>query len=313
MKKALLAIALCLVLTAGPLAAADSSVGRISSLAGRVLIDQFGKGAFIAAFRGDLLYPSSVVKTGADSSAAIEVQGKVQEIPADATIRVADLLAAGARKSGLPWFSAVGGLIRSFTEAARKTDDMTTLGSRAADVSDGTGPGDMDWALDESDASRLLPIAQDEMREGRYAAALATLARADPAAEPSLAWDLSFWKGFCYFQLEDYGDAVVHLSAAQAAGKASPGLAGTAENRRMLLFQLGSSYYLLGQDKAAIPLLESSLAQALGDVYEPYAALTLARALTAAGEPGKARAVAEGGLKKWRGTAVEKEFAALLR
>jgi hypothetical protein len=306
MKRMLRAVLWCLLLPSLPLAAADPSVGRISSLEGRVLIDQFGKGAFIAAVRGDLLYAATVLKTPVDGIVRIELQGKARDIPPDAAVRVSDLLAAGARRAALPWFSAVGGLIRSFTEAARKKEETPTLGSRAGDASKGAGAGDMDWALDEADPARLLPLARAAIREAKYAEALATLARSDPATDPALAWDLSFWRGFCYFQLEDYADAVRHHLAAQAAGRAA-----TEEDGRMLLFQLGSSYVLLGQEKSAIPPLESYMAQRQGDPYEPYAALTLARALAAVGEAAKARAVAEEGRKTWRGTALEKEFAAL--
>ncbi len=311
MRKTLQALLWCVVLPVLPLAAAGSSVGRISSLEGKVLIDQFGKGAFIAAVRGDLLYPATVLKTPADGSARIDLEGMLRDIPPGSSVRVSDLLAAGARRAGLPWFSAVAGLIRSFTEAAKKTEETPTLGSKAGDASGGAGAGDVDWALDEADAARLLPLAEASIGEGRYADALATLARADPAANPALEWDVCFWRGFCHFQLEDYAGAVRHLLKAQAVGREAVGTADTEARGRMLLFQIGSSYLLLGQESLAIPPLESYMAQRKGEPCDPYAALTLARALAAAGETAKARIVAEEGRRTWRGTALEKEFAAL--
>ncbi len=223
-------------------------------------------------------------------------------------MRVADLLAAGANKAGLPWFSAVGNLIRSFTDAAKPKNDRPTLGDRAGDASGGDGLGDMEWALDDADASRVIPRALELIRGGKCGEALAALSKAEPATDPALAWDLSFWRGFCYFQLEDYADAVRHHAAAQAPGKE-----GTTENQRMLLFQLGTSYYLLGQEKVAIGPLESLAAERKGDPYEPYAALTLARALAATGNAARARAVAEEGRETWQGTELEKEFTALIR
>lgn len=312
MKKTLIPL-VCVFLLAAFSAAADPSIGKIASLSGRVLIDAFGKGAFIAAIRGDLLYKASVLKTEAESRATIELQGRSQEIPPGATLRVADLLSASVRKGGLAWFAALGNLVRSFTEASQKKESDLTLGSRAGNASENSGMGEMDWEVEETDASKILPVALKEIRLGNYSAALGVLAKADPPTEPSLAWDLSFWKGFCCYQIEDYPDAVAYLSAAQAAAGAAKAPLGSAQNRRMLLFQIGSSHFLLGQDRAAIAPLEAYLAERSGEGYEPYAALMLARALAAAGDAGKARTVAEEAGRVYRGSGLESEFAALLK
>jgi Flp pilus assembly protein TadD len=308
MRKTLSALLWLTVLSGAAVFAADQSIGRIDSLSGKVLIDQFGKGAFIAAARGDQLYPATVLRTPADGSARVELQGRGQDIPAGATVRVSDLLASGARRAGMPWFSAMGNLIRSFTDAVKGREETKTLGDRAGDKSTAEVSDGMDWALDEADPSALLPQAQEQIRAGRYASALEILAKAEAPADPFLAWDLSFWRGFCFFQVEDYADAVKHHLAAQATGRP-----GAPENERMRLFQLGASYYMLGQEKAAIGPLETFMAARKGDPVDPYAALTLARALSATGETARARAVAEEGRRTWQGTALEKEFSALLR
>ncbi len=313
MKKPLVVFLCCFLIAISSAGAADPSLGRVVSFSGRLLIDSFGKGAFLAAIRGDLLYKTSVLKTDADGRATIELQGGSREIPPGATVRVADLLAASAKKGGLGWFAALGNLVRSFSEASQKKDGELTLGSRAADMSQGQAGDEVDWEVEETDAARLLPDAQREIGLRDYSAALAELAKADAPSDPAVAWDLAFWKGFCFYQLEDYGDAVKSHSEAYNRMKASRTAVGSPRNRRMLLFQLASSQYLLGQEKLAIPLFDEYLAEKSGDAYEPYASLLLARALAATGDARRARAVAEEGSRKYRGTELDGEFAALLK
>lgn len=306
----ILCMALCAAITAS---AADPSVGRIAAVSGSVLVDAFGKGAFIAAIRGELLYKASVLKTEADGRATIEIQGRTQEVPPAAIVRISDALAAGARKGGLAWFAALGNLVRSFGEASRKKESAQTLGSRAGNAGEGSSLDGMDWEVEETEPSKVLEKAKMQIEAGSHSAALAALAKADPALEPALAWELSFWKGFCYYQLEDYADAARSLSAARSLEGTSHVPLGAPQERRMLLFQLGSSLFLLGQDKAAVAPLETLLAEKGGEAYEPYAALLLARALAAAGETGKSRTVAAQWAKLSRGSPLEAEFAALAK
>jgi hypothetical protein len=313
MKKPLIALFCCSLLATWPVGAADPSLGKVVSFSGIVLIDSFGKGTFLTAIRGDLLYTASVLKTQADGRATIELQGTAREVPPGATVKVADLLAVNAKKGGLGWFAAIGNLVRSFSEASQKKDDELTLGSRAADVSRGPAGDEVDWEVEETDAARLLPDALKEIALRDYSAALAELAKADPPSDPAIAWDLAFWKGFCFYQLEDYGDAVKSHTEAYNRMKGSRASMGSTQNRRMLLFQLASSQYLLGQERLAIPLLDEYLAEKSGDAYEPYAYLLLSRALGATGDARRARAVAEEGSRKYRGTALDGEFAALLK
>jgi tetratricopeptide (TPR) repeat protein len=313
MKNPLIALLCCFLLSTWSAGAADPSLGKVVSFSGSVLVDSFGKGTFLAAIRGDLLYRTSVLRTAADGRATIELQGKSQEIAPGATVKIADLLVASAKKGGLAWFGALGNLVRSFSEASQKKDDQLTLGSRAADVSQGQGGDEIDWEVEETDAARLLPEAQKEIELRNYSAALAELGKADAPSDPAVAWDLSFWKGFCFYQLEDYGDAVKSHTDAYKRMKASRTAIGSPQNRRMLLFQLASSQYLLGQDMLSIPLFDEYLAEKSGDAYEPYASLFLARALAAAGDAKRARTVAEEALRKYRGTALEGEFASLLK
>jgi TolA-binding protein len=289
---------------------AETRIGSLKTVSGSVSIDAFGKGSFIPAVKGDDLYASTVITTGANGRATVELQGQTAEVPPGATVRIADLGAASAKKGGLKWFSAVGKLVKSFTEASRQKQGDLVLGSRAADASEEQSRG-MDWEVEETDAAALLPDARKLIDEGSYAAALQKLVKADTPDDPGVAWQLSFWEGFCYFQLEDYPDAVTHLAAAYTRTNASHDASISAADRGMLLFQLGSSYYLLGREKDAVPVLEAFLSSTPDDRYAPYAALLLSKALAGSGNAARSRTIATAALQKYRGTDLEPELAAL--
>jgi tetratricopeptide (TPR) repeat protein len=307
------AVLLIVILVSTLAFGAETKLGTVKSFSGTVTIDAFGKGVFIPVVKGDTLYTSTVLKTGPNGRATVDLQGQTKEIPPGAEVKVADLAAAGQKKSGLGWFAAVGKLITSFTEASKEKEGDLVLGSRAADVSQEQSSADMEWEVEETDPAVLLPEARKSIDAGGYAAALEKLAKADPPTDPALAWDLSFWKGFCYFQMEDYADAALSLSAARSLAGGTKTPLGTPTNQAMLLFQLGSSYYLLGKEKEAIPALEAYLSQDAEMRYAGYASLLLAKSLVATGNATRARSIANDALKKHKGTDLEAEFSALLK
>ena len=271
--KRILVLLLCVFACAAQ-APAEARMGTVKSIIGSVSIDAFGKGAFIAAAKGDDLYASTVLKTGANGRATLDLQGQLSEVPPGATVKIAELVAAGAKKGGLKWFAAVGKLVKSFADASQRKEEDLVLGSRAAEVSGGDSTG-MVWEVEETDATVLIPQARKSIEAGSYASALGTLAKAETPDDPSVAWQLSFWKGFCYFQVEDYSDAVRHLSAARERWKSLPWLA-TPADRAMLLFQLGSSLYLVGNEKEAGTVLGSYLAEFPDGQFAQYAKQVLA-------------------------------------
>jgi tetratricopeptide (TPR) repeat protein len=307
-RAALLVLAVTLGMLPAISSSAETRVGTVQSCAGTVTIDAFGKGAFIAAVKGDSLYASTVLKTGANGRASIALQEQTREIPPGATVKIADLLDTGKRKSSLGWFASVGRLINSLTKAAQRKEDDIVLGSRAADISQEQDDSAMSWEVEETDAEVLIPQARKDIDAGSYAAALVTLGKADPPTEPQTTWNLWFWKGVCYFQLEDYADAAASLSAANAVRGAS---LGTPDARALPLFQLGSSWFLLGKNDAAIPVLNAYLQQNANGPYAPYATLLLSKALAASGDAAKSRAIAIEGARKYSGSGLDADFAAL--
>ncbi|MGA2977295.1 MAG: tetratricopeptide repeat protein [Spirochaetia bacterium] len=289
---------------------AETPAGKITALSGNVQIDAFGKGAFIAAILGDALYSASVIKTDADAKATIDLQGITRQIPPGATVVIGDLLSSAAKKGGLGWFAALGSLFQSFSNASQHKNEEVVLGSRAADVGSEQGSG-YEWMEEEDSAEEILPQAQADIRNHDWGAALARLAKAEAPTDPSVAWDLAFWKGYCFYQSEDYDDAAAALSPAYDAMTSSKATPSSPANRRILLFQLGSSWFLLGQEKRAVPLFESLVADQIDDDYQPYAYLLLARSLKASGDAQRARTIAQEAGKKYSGTALASEFAAL--
>jgi tetratricopeptide (TPR) repeat protein len=306
-KSILLALFLCIGVT---LLTADTEVGKVVSLSGRVFIDAFGKGAFIPAIKNDTLYQNSVLRTDPDGKATVFIQGKNRDIPPATTIRIAEVLEAGARQSGLGWLQALRNLLRSVSEATRQKQEDLVLGSRAGNAEeedDGLG-----WMDDSAEAAELYAEAQADIQEQRYADALATLVRIKTSADASVQWNATFWKGFCYFQLEDYRDAARYLGEAKRMLQPEAEGPGTALQRRLLLFQLGASHYFLGEAKTAIPYLDAFLAERSADQYEPYAVLFLANALIATGDSLRAKSVLTDAGARFKGQEIEKELALLL-
>jgi TolA-binding protein len=85
----------------------------------------------------------------------------------------------------------------------------------------------------------------------------------------------------------------------------------TPDQRSFLLFQLGSSYFFLGKEKEAVPVLAEYLKDNPDAPLAPYATLLLARSLAASGDGGRARSLAGAAAKKYKGTDLESEFASL--
>jgi len=79
----------------------------------------------------------------------------------------------------------------------------------------------------------------------------------------------------------------------------------------VLLFQLASSYYFLGQDSQVVAHLERLLATGAPPEYEPYSYLFLISALKNMGKESEAQEYLDLTRDKYKGTSYEKEFSAL--
>jgi tetratricopeptide (TPR) repeat protein len=290
---------------------AETKVGAILSVSGAVTMDPFGKRAPIAPVKGDLLYASTILKTGTDGRAMIELQGATREIPPGTTVKIADLLSTGVKNRGLAPFELAGRVLRSFSAAWGQKATEKVLGTKANKTEQASD--EPSWEDGETDAATILAKARESIEAEMYDAALRELAAADRPSDPALARDLLFWKGFCNFQLENYSEAAASLSAANSLSSSSKSTVSTSADRGTLLFQLASSYYLLGQGKSAIPPLDAYLAENPDGPYAPYATVLLAKALDATGDISRARAVAADGAGRYKGSDLEKEFASIAK
>jgi hypothetical protein len=141
------------------IASAEVHLGTVRSIIGNVSVDTFGKGAFIPAAKGDDLFGSTVLKTGANGQAILDIDGRVIDLPPEATVKIAELVAASQKKGGLQWFAAIGKLVKSFATASKSKEGDLVLGTRAAEVNSSES-AEMEWAIDETEATVLIPQAR---------------------------------------------------------------------------------------------------------------------------------------------------------
>jgi hypothetical protein len=295
-----------------PRLSAETDLGSIVSLSGGVSIDAFGKGAFLPARNGDVLYQGTVVRTAADGKAVLLLQGIQSEVPPAAFVKVADLVKARSRSGGLAWLQSVGKALKSFTEAGKRQEQQVVLGSRAAEAEK---PGaDLEWMDEDESAEKLLKEAKRKASSMDYAGALTILAEAGEPVDVALAADILFWKGCLYYQTEDYADAERCLSDAYGRISSTPAAEASPKDsraHRVLLFQLGASRFFLGMDKQAAEVLQVLLWEGASEEFEPYSYMFALKALLSSGDKAQARALFEKGKPRLSGTALEKDFAAL--
>ncbi|MCX7029874.1 MAG: hypothetical protein NTU62_07100, partial [Spirochaetes bacterium] len=287
--------------------AADTAVGTISSLSGTVQIDAFGKGAFIAAMRGDRIYDTTVIRTGPRSGATIELLGKLSQIPPDTTFRIVDAMEGQRRTNRLGWFPALLGVVRDAVASFGASGSDVVLGSKAAEAT----ADDEEWIVEEDDPQEQLIDARKAVREGDWLHALNILdAIPENAADALLPGEVSFLRGSACFGLGDYAAARMHLAKAEPIirGSAEPE---AAEILPVLLFQLGASRFFVGEDGPAVAALTSFVALDADSPFAPYAYQLLLQALMAQGERTRAQQVLAQAKVRFVGTVHEREFMSL--
>lgn len=307
MRAAPLIAAALLVATVSASFAADAAVGSVTELSGTVEIDAFGKGAFIAAVKGDRVYDITVMRTGPQSSATVELQGTLARIPPDTTYRLADALEGQRRTKRLGWLPALLGVLKNAVASFNVSGSDVVLGDRQAEVRG----DDAEWIVEEDDPEQLLLEARDAVRKELWMLALSSIEKIPTSAAGSLPpGELAFLRGSACFGLGDYASAAVHLSAAEPLirGSADPDAAGILP---VLLFQLGASRFLVGEDGPAVAPLASFVALDLDSPFTPYAYQLLLRALAARGETAKAQEILAQAKARFAGTPHEGEFKTL--
>lgn len=287
--------------------AADAQVGTITAFSGTVQVDAFGKGAFIAALRGDRLYEASVVRTGPQSSATVELLGKTVQVPPAATFRIAEAIEGQRRTSRLGWFPALLGVLKEAAASFGSSGSDMVLGSKAADLSS----DDNEWIIEEDDPEQLLLDARMAVREGNWLQALDSLDRIPAGAADTLPpGEVAFLRGSACFGMADYATARTLLAKAELLIRAS-GDPETAQALPVLLFQLGAARFFIGEDGPAVDALASFVEHGADSPFAPYGYQLLLRALVARGERTRAQQVLAQAKARFAGTAYEREFTAL--
>ena len=301
-------IAAALLLIAAPASfAADTVVGAITAISGSVEIDAFGKGAFIPAVRGDRLYDATVIRTGAQSGAAIELLGKTGQVPPATTFRISVAIEGQRRTNRLGWLPALVGVLRDAVASFGASGSDVVLGSKAADATSGAD----EWIVEEDDPEQLLLDARAAVREGNWLRALSTLDGIPESAARALPpGEVAFLRGSACFGLGDYATARTHLAKAEPLVRRSvdPGAAGMLP---LLLFQLGASRFFVGEDGPAVETLASFLALDADSPFTPYGYQLLIQALTARGDRAQAQQVLAQARVRFAGTVHESEFTSL--
>ena len=301
----LLGITMCLLFSH-----ADSDVGKVLSVQGEVRIDAFGKNTFLDALEGDLLYESSVIRTGNNGTAVLLILDKRTEIPPGAGIRVVELLETQQRTRSIGWFQALGRFLGDILESAGGSEEEVALGSRASEG--GSEEESVAWVEEMEDDDELFLSAQEKIGEQDYSGALADLLQIE--SEESFLYleaDLNFWKGFCYFQMEGYADAREHLARAHGEELFAEYEGEILPINRVLPFQLGASLYILGNEEESISYLEEVIAEKAKDEYTFYSFLLLIPILVATGQEEKARVRWDNARELFKGTDQESDIAGL--
>ena len=197
-------VLILLVLFVGIRGFADTEVGEIVEIDGYVSIDTFGAGKFIEAVEGEVLYDSTILRVGFESSAQIRVSDESKTIPADTEVSLAAISSASERKRRRRWLPSIVGAVKDLLSSRSDEEETVELGSRAAEVESDTTV----WMLDEEDDEVLFEDAREFIETGNYAEALDRLNLILFVPEAALPGEIEFLKGHALYHLELYQPAI---------------------------------------------------------------------------------------------------------
>jgi tetratricopeptide (TPR) repeat protein len=286
----------------------NGEIGKVVDYKGEVLIDAFGKGSFIQVVREDLVYKDSVIKTGKNGTVIIYLGNFQLEIPPGSMIEVSDLLSSESEKNNFIWFQSLLDLFKDILESPDNFQEKVALGGRA----EKSETDDIEWMNDEEMDSYNFLLAQKNIQTAQYSKALNYLLELEnPESDLFNPGEISYLKGFCYFQMGNFSDAEKHLNA--ASRKIKP--AGSDNNQihfqNTLLFQLGASNYFLGHGDKAAEYFTALLEKGSMDKYEPYVYIFLIHSLVTSGKGDIAETYLAEARKRYKDTPFEKEFLIL--
>jgi hypothetical protein len=282
--------------------ALDSGVGSIASIAGDVKIDAFGTGAFIPAIKGEILYPKSLIRTGASGRAEAAIGGKSTVIGPGTTVKIANLIAQG-KKASTSWIGAFTEVYKNLKTAATGQSDLM-LGTRAAEAE----AEENEWVVEEDDAD-LLEKAQARIDGGGYRDGLALLEKISSDSVPELRQRRDYLAGLAYFSLEAYPEAEPLFDSVEVLATDSPLGFADEEMRARTLFGLGVSRYMTGRERESLDPLRDLLSRDIAPTIDPWARLFFVKSLYVSGDLKGAEDQLAMARRKYRGTNYEASFA----
>ena len=291
-------------------ASADSSVGEIAILSGEVAIDAFGTGDFIRAITGDVLYRQSVVRTGPGATAILRVDGETTEVASDSALSIGQLVRSHERVNKFGWLRQLSGAVKSAFDAVTGEKEEVVLGGRAGNAND--NDDEVGWIVEDEneDAYReaLILMAEDDFVE-----AVSRLKEIfDPLPGIFLPGEIEFWIGYCQYQLENYTAALEAYEAALQDIRLQRFDSRRLKFHEEILFQSGSSHYLIGNFAGAATAM-ASLADHVSDRYGAYTYLILIDSLLEMGSIERARSYLAEAASRIVGSGLDDEFATLQR
>lgn len=288
----------------------QTAVGRIAGLSGDVRLDAFGKGAFITAVVGDRLYRESVLRVAADATADLEIGPAKQTAAPGSVLKVADLLTATERRSGLRWTDALGKLVNDARRALQGKPGEVALGSRAANQGEETT---VDWAEEEDETTAVYESSVRQIETGDTASGLmGLLSLPDTPTDAYTTAEIELWRGYGYFELGAYTEAETRLESARRAAVADPA-ALDAGPLRMLHLALGATRFYLGRPADAVSPLRALVKGRPADERTLFGYLFLVEALVATGDRTGGAAALREAEALYPGGAEAAELAALKR
>jgi tetratricopeptide (TPR) repeat protein len=280
MKKILIFI-LLFTITCSFIYGTDSSVGNVISFSGRVLIDSFGNGSFISVVEGEYLYKNSVIKTDADSNATIIEMDVKKKIPPHSELSIEKVISLETRKKESDWFRSLMELIQEASNSLFTDEEEVDLASRG------------ELFIRQEDA--LFGYETEEDLYPDYHNELVLLLDIPSAGSADYSPDeLELKKGFCYFGLGNFEDALRHFKESNSIIAKNMKKKGTPPYfYDTLTLMLGLSHYYLAEYNDAIPCFKTLLEKNSISVLKPYVSWLLLDALYAEGRLEEAQSLPE--------------------
>ncbi|MBN2536075.1 MAG: hypothetical protein JXB88_24555 [Spirochaetales bacterium] len=275
---------------------ADYSVGKILSFSGKVLVDYFGNGSFIDAQEGDSLYKNSIIKTGEQSSAIIEVMELKKEIPSFAELSIANVIMLESRKKNTGWFNSLMNVLNQASDAFFEGEENVDLASRGDD--------------DILGNDELFAYETEEDYRPDYRKELEFLWEMNKQDSHKYSTaELELKKGLCYFGLAHYEDALKHLSASYSSidKKHEPLFTDN------LILLIGITHYFLAHYPESIQHLTRFIFRNNVPEYKPLAYWLLLDSLILSGREEEAGILLEKAGQSLKNSILEDRFSVFLK